>query len=122
VQKINFLGGLAKCSKCGANMVRYSCTGKNGKRYHYLTCSAAKYGEHSLDLAPYEAIQESLVRGINFNGFLEPFLRAKTDTVAQDNTPELQGRLIEKDKTIGRLADAITKSDIPELVERLVNE
>ncbi len=86
VQKINFLGGLAFCAKCWPKwekgktkmekptMVRYSCTGKNGQRYHYLTCRAAKYGEHSLDLAPYESIQESFIDGIRYNGFLESFL------------------------------------------------
>jgi len=119
VQKVNFLGGLAVCSKCGAKMVRYSCTGKNGQRYHYLTCHDAKYGEHSLDLAPYQAIQESFISGMHFNGFLEPFLKAKTDTTIKDNTPILQGKLLEVNARIARVNAAIETTDNPELIERL---
>ncbi len=124
VQKINFLGGLAVCAKCDAkgkesSMVRYSCTGKNDQRYHYLTCSKAKYGEHPLDLAPYQAIQDSFITGMNFNGFLEPFLKAKTDTTIQDRTPELEGKMVELNKSIARVARGIETTDNPELVERL---
>lgn len=121
VKQVNFLAGIAVCSKCGAKMVRYSCTGKNDQRYHYLTCSAAKYGEHSLDLTPYELIQESFISGIQLNGFLEPFLKAKTDTTIEDKTAELQGKLVELEKTIGRVSDAIVKTDSAALVERLSN-
>ncbi|HOX58126.1 MAG TPA: recombinase family protein [Candidatus Paceibacterota bacterium] len=127
VQKVNFLGGLAVCAKCEAkgiksSMVRYSCTGKNGQRYHYLTCHNAKYGEHPLNLAPYQAIQESFISGMSINGFLEPFLKAKTDTRIQDKTPELEGKLIELNQRIARLARRIEETDNNQDVVNRLNE
>jgi hypothetical protein len=83
------------------------------------SCSNAKYGEHSLNLAPYEAIQESFVAGLQYNGFLEPFLKAKTDTTIEDKTPELEGKLIELNKSIARLVKAVEVTDNPESIERL---
>jgi DNA invertase Pin-like site-specific DNA recombinase len=130
-QKVNFLSGLALCAKCEPKweknpdklkrptMVRYSCTGTNSQRYHYLTCCNAKYGEHSLDLAPYDAIQKSFISGMNFNGFLEPLLKSKSDSRIVDNTPELEGKLIELNKAIARVVRAVETTDNPESIERL---
>jgi len=118
-KQINILGGIIKCQRCNCNLVRYSCTGKNNKRYHYLTCSQAKYGEHKLDLYPYKTIENLFVIGLQYNGFLNNFIKQFLPIKIDDRTDELQGKIIEKQKQIERVADAIEKSDSDELVRRL---
>jgi len=94
VNKINFVSGLAHCARCGGKMVRYSCKTK-GKKYHYLTCSKAKYGEHSLDLVSYKDFEFILITGLKSNGFLDRIAKSQTKPDEPDRTLELQGRLSE---------------------------
>lgn len=117
--KINILSGLIKCRKCMCSLVIYSCKGKNKKRYHYLTCFNAKYGEHKMDLFPYQTIENLFITGIQHNGFLNKFINESKSTFESDNTIELQGKLIEKQIQIERIADAILTTDSKELLKRI---
>lgn len=40
--KISFLCGLAKCGKCGGNLVTQGCKNRSGIQYYYLICSAKR--------------------------------------------------------------------------------
>jgi DNA invertase Pin-like site-specific DNA recombinase len=99
VKKINFVSGLAYCARCGGSMVRYSCKAK-GKKYNYLTCSNAKYGEHSLDLVPYEDFEYLFSKGLREHGLLEKLANQLSKPEEPDRTNELQGKLNEIDKRI----------------------
>ena len=117
--QINILGGIIKCKNCNCNLVRYSCKGKNKEKYNYLTCSKAKYGEHKMVLFPYKTIENLFVIGLQHNGFLNNFIKQFSTPEACDKTSELQGKIIEKQHQIERIADAIVKSDSEALVIRL---
>jgi hypothetical protein len=72
-----------------------------------------------MDLFPHKTIENLFVIGLQHNGFLNNFIKQFSTPEACDKTSELQGKIIEKQHQIERIADAILKSDSEALVIRL---
>lgn len=109
-KKVNFMGGLLFCKTCKSGLVRYSC-GKNGKRYHYLVCSAAKYGEHKMVLFDYEKIQKSFVMAMYKSNFLNNFLDSKKHDFRNNKIESLNGKLIELKSRIENVCTSIKETN-----------
>jgi DNA invertase Pin-like site-specific DNA recombinase len=116
--KVNFLAGIIFCQTCSNSMVRYSC-GKQNKRYHYLVCSAAKYGEHKMVLFDYKTVQEVFLTAIHKANFLNSFLVSKKNNIDSGKIEELTGKLLEIKTKIGNVCDAIEDTNNSELKQRL---
>lgn len=116
--KINFLGGLVFCQECGNSLVRYSCGIKN-QRYHYLVCSSAKYGNHKMVLFNYKKIQETFIMAIFKCNFFNTFLDSKRHTIDNGNIEALNGKLIEIQRKINNVCDAIEDTNSKDLKSRL---
>jgi DNA invertase Pin-like site-specific DNA recombinase len=117
-KKINFLSGLVYCQECYNSLVRYSCGIKN-KRYHYLVCSSAKYGNHKMALFDYEKIQENFITAIYQCKLLDKFLDSKKHKIDNVNLETLNGKLIETQNRINNVCDAIEETNSKELKSRL---
>lgn len=116
--KVNFLAGIIFCQTCNNSMVRYSC-GKQNKRYHYLVCSAAKYGEHKMVLFDYKTVQEVFLTAIHKANFLNSFLESKRHKIDSGKIEELNGKLLEIKNKIENVCDAIEKTKSSDLIKRL---
>lgn len=119
-KKINFLSGLVYCKECCNSLVRYSC-GVKTKRYHYLVCSSAKYGNHKMTLLNYETIQENFIMAIYHCKLLDKFLDTKRHQIDNSNLESLNGKLIENQSRINNVCDAIEETNNKELKSRLKN-
>jgi len=119
INKINFLGGLMVCVKCGGSFVRYSCKAPNNQRYHYVVCRNAKYGEHKLELVPYSKMETIIVIGLQHHDFLNLFIEKIHDPVSRDKLDELNGRLIEKRNEIKFITDSILETKSKSLLSAL---
>jgi len=117
-KKINFLGGIAFCRECGSSLVRYSC-GPQSKRYQYLVCSSAKYGNHKMDLIDYKIAQETIVMAIYQCNFLNNFIDSNKPEINEGNIEALSGKLIEVQNRIINVCDAIEETNSKDLKSRL---
>lgn len=117
--KVNFLAGIIFCQTCGNSMVRYSC-GKPNNRYHYLVCSAAKYGEHKMALFDYKKVQETFLMAIYKAKILNSFLDSKKHSLDSGKINELSGKLLEIKTKITNVCDAIEETKSSQLKQRLI--
>ena len=118
-KEINIYGGICKCWKCGASMVKYSCKGKgaNQKHYTFLVCSNAKIGKCNYEFTPFEKFNESFIHVLAMANFSK--LIFVSEPVIEDNSDAIRGKIIELQATIDRVTDAVIKTDSPALVARL---
>jgi DNA invertase Pin-like site-specific DNA recombinase len=119
-KKVNFMGGLLFCKTCDSGLVRYSC-GKNGKRYHYLVCSAAKYGEHKMVLFDYDKIQKSFLMAMYKSNFLNNFLDSKKNDLRNHKIESLNGKLIELKSRIENVCTSIKETNSKHLNLMLIS-
>ena len=122
VKEINIFGGLTKCHICGSSMVKYSCKGNSkntkNKTYTFLICSQAKIGKCSYKFVNLDKLQETFTNVFHSDYFVS-FIQSKTEKTVADKSPEIQGRLLELEKTIGRVADSVVKTASKALEARL---
>ena len=118
-REVNIYGGICKCAKCGGNMIVYSCKGgKNSKKhYRFLICSNAKVKLCEYIFTPFEKFNDSFLFVLNTANFSKLLFSGEPET--KDNSAAIRGKIIDLEKTISRLSDAIVKSDSPTLVSRL---
>jgi DNA invertase Pin-like site-specific DNA recombinase len=118
-KEINIFGGICKCWKCGANMVKYTCSSKGAKpkKYNFLICSQAKVGKCNYAFTPFEKFNDSflyILKMANFTSFL-----FASDPEIPDKSETIRGKIVELQATIDRVTDAIVKTDSAALVSRL---
>ncbi|MGO8837454.1 MAG: recombinase family protein [Limisphaerales bacterium] len=116
-KELNIFGGICKCYGCGGNMVKYTCKNKRtGKKYDFLICSKARVGKCKYQFTDFNKFNDSFLAVLNtnnFSAFLQPVKAAK------DNSGIIQGKIIELNKAIERVANAIVETDSASLVQRL---
>lgn len=117
--RVNFLSGVLFCQTCNNSMVRYSCGKPNG-RYHYLVCSAAKYGEHKMVLFNYQKTQEIFLMSIYKSNLLNRFLDSKKHNHQSGKLEELNGKLLEINNKITNVCDAIAVTNNSQLKQNLI--
>jgi DNA invertase Pin-like site-specific DNA recombinase len=114
--EVNIYGGICKCHKCGSNMVKYVC-GKGEKKRNYLVCSNSKQGICKYELVPFDRFNDVFLHVLNSFQFTSLLF---TKEAPIDNSDAIRGKMIELEKTIDRVADAIVETDNSEaLIIRL---
>jgi DNA invertase Pin-like site-specific DNA recombinase len=120
-RELNIFAGLCKCHKCGGSVIMYSCKGgkhsKKDKNYKFLICTNARIGQCDYLFTPYEKFNDSFLFVLNTANFAK--LLFSGQPVSEDKSPAIKGKIIELEKTIERVTDAVIKSDSPALVSRL---
>ena len=119
-RQVNIYGGLTKCAKCGANMIHYSCKSKDKKKtYRFLICVNGKINKCDYIFTPFEKFNSSFLYVLESVNFSKLLFAAEPD--GKDESEAIRGKIVELEKTISRLSDAIVKTDSPALVTRLTN-
>lgn len=119
-RQVNIYGGLCKCAKCGANMIHYSCKSKDKKKtYRFLVCVNGKLKKCDYVFTPFDKFNSSFLYVLESANFSKLLFAAEPDIKDQSET--IRGKIVDIEKTINRLSDAIVKSDSPALVTRLTN-
>lgn len=116
-KQVNIFGGICKCHKCGGNMVKYCCKNKRtGKKYDFLICSKSRLGECKYEFTNFENLSYSfraILRTRAFASVITPAADRK------DNSEAIRGKIVELNKTIERVTNAIVETDSQSLVQRL---
>lgn len=114
---INIFGGMCKCHKCGASMVKFMSKSKKGTRYEALCCSAAKIGKCKYKFTTFSKLESSFLFVLNTANFAT--VLTQNAPKEKDRTGFFEGKLADVSKTIDRVADAILKTNSAALVDRL---
>ncbi|HOX55561.1 MAG TPA: recombinase family protein [Candidatus Paceibacterota bacterium] len=118
-KEINIYGGICKCWKCGASMVKYSCKGRgeDPKHYTFLVCSNSKVGKCNYEFTPFDKFNDSFLHILNMANFAKLIFASEPEI--EDTSEAIRGKLVEVQASIDRVTDAIVKTDSPALVARL---
>jgi len=117
---LNIFSGVMKCSVCGGSMIQHDCVTKkpNGKTYHnfYYLCLNNQTSNCKTGFVPRNKVNDSF-RSIFWSRQLKSFIVPKTER--KDNSDVIQGKLVELQKQMDRVVNAIVITDNPQLAEKL---
>jgi DNA invertase Pin-like site-specific DNA recombinase len=118
--EVNIFAGLCRCFKCDSTMVKHSCMGKGknaGTKYTTLVCSQARIGKCDYVMTSFDKINNSFLYILNNVNFIRTMFSSVPTN--KDTSELIKGKIIELQKTIERISEAIVKTDSPALVVQL---
>jgi DNA invertase Pin-like site-specific DNA recombinase len=117
-KEINLFGGLLKCHRCGSSYVKYQCRNRDGTQYRALVCSGAKVGKCKYEFLNWNVFVWSFDQIFCSQEFGK-FIMQLGSELRPDNSDAIQGKLVEVNANIRRVAGILARTDSTELETQL---